>query len=118
MERFCGMPFTGAGIRDVLRFLEARGGDEPFGYLVTPNVDHVVRNWRDGGNLVRIYDDAELSLCDSRIVSLIGRLCGVRLPVVTGSDLTAILLEYLVDPYERLTIIGGSEDLIGRLARR
>ena len=118
MERFCGMPFTGAGIRDVLRFLEARGADEPFGYLVTPNVDHVVRNWRDGGDLVRIYDDAELSLCDSRIVSLIGRLCGVRLPVVTGSDLTAILLEYLVDPYERVAIIGGSEDLIGRLARR
>lgn len=118
MERFCGMPFTGAGIRDVLRFLETRRADEPFGYLVTPNVDHVVRNWRDGGDLVRIYDDAELSLCDSRIVSLIGRLCGVRLPVVTGSDLTAILLEYLIDPYERLTIIGGSEDLIGRLARR
>ena len=67
MERFCGMPFTGAGIRDVLRFLEARDADEPFGYLVTPNVDHVVRNWRGGGKFADAYEQADLSLCDSRI---------------------------------------------------
>ncbi len=118
MNRFCGMPFTGASIRDVLGYLEARSIDDPFGYIVTPNVDHVVRNWREGGQLVQIYEDADLSLCDSRIVSLIGRLCRVRLPVVTGSDLTAIILEYLVDPYERVTVIGGADETIARLARR
>ena len=112
------MPFTGAAVRDVLGYLEARSVEDRFGYIVTPNVDHVVRNWRDGGELVQVYEDADLSLCDSRIVSLIGRLCGVRLPVVTGSDLTEILLEYLVDPYERVTIIGGTEALVGRLAKR
>ena len=118
MLRFCAMPFTGAAVRDVLGFLESRSVEDRFGYIVTPNVDHVVRNWRDGGELVQVYEDADLSLCDSRIVSLIGRLCGVRLPVVTGSDLTEILLEYLVDPYERVTIIGGTEALVGRLAKR
>lgn len=65
MNRFCGMPFTGASIRDVLGYLEARSIDDPFGYIVTPNVDHVVRNWREGGQLVQIYEDADLSLCDS-----------------------------------------------------
>ena len=68
------------------RLFESRTFRDPFGYIVTPNVDHVVRNWRDGGQLIEIYDDADLSLCDSRIVGLIGKLCGVKLPVVTGSD--------------------------------
>ncbi|WP_051328698.1 WecB/TagA/CpsF family glycosyltransferase [Geminicoccus roseus] len=117
-QKFCEMPFTGVGIRDVLRYLEIRTVNDPFTYIVTPNVDHVVRNWRDKGDLVEIYEDAELSLCDSRIVSLIGRFSGVPLPVVTGSDLTAILLEYTIDPQERITIIGGSEEVVAKLARR
>lgn len=116
--RFCEMPFTGISVRDVIGFLEARTVKDPFGYVVTPNVDHVVRNWRDGGQLIEIYDDADLSLCDSRIVGLIGKLCGVTLPVVTGSDLTSILLDYLIDPDERLTIVGGSSAIVAKLARR
>lgn len=117
-QKFCEMPFTGVGVRDVLRYLEQRTINDPFTYIVTPNVDHVVRNWRDRGQLAEIYEDAELSLCDSRIVSLIGRLSGVSLPVVTGSDLTSILLEYTIDPQERITVIGGSEQVVARLARR
>ena len=42
----------------------------------------------------------------------------MKLPVVTGSDLTAILLDYLIDPGERLTIIGGSSEVVAKLARR
>ncbi|HEX2526153.1 MAG TPA: WecB/TagA/CpsF family glycosyltransferase [Geminicoccus sp.] len=117
-QKFCEMPFTGVGVRDVLRYLDMRTVNDPFTYIVTPNVDHVVRNWRDKGELVEIYEDAELSLCDSRIVSLIGRFSGVSLPVVTGSDLTAILLEYTIDPQERITIIGGSAEVVAKLARR
>lgn len=117
-QKFCEMPFTGAGIRDVLRYLELRTINDPFSYIVTPNVDHVVRNWREKGKLVEIYEDAELSLCDSRIVSLIGRFSGIALPVVTGSDLTSILLDYTIDPAERITIIGGSTTVIAKLAGR
>lgn len=117
-QRFCEMPFTGAAIRDVLRYMESRSVNDSFGYLVTPNVDHVVRNWRDGGELVEIYEAADLSLCDSRILSLIGKLCRVSLPVVTGSDLTAILFDYIIDPDERVTIIGGSNEVVAKVAQR
>lgn len=116
--RFCEMPFSAVDARETIRFLELRTATDPFGYIVTPNVDHVVRNWRGDGQLAELYDEAELSLCDSRIVGLIGRICGVRLPVVTGSDLTAILLDYVVDPHERLTIVGGAAEVVARLARR
>lgn len=112
------MPFSGISARDVIRFLETRTVNDPFGYIVTPNVDHIVRNWRSGGKIVEVYEDADLSLCDSRIVSLIARFARISLPVVTGSDLTAILLDYVVDPNERLTIIGGSPEVVARLAGR
>lgn len=117
-QRFCEMPFSGIAVRDALRYLESRTVKDPFGYVVTPNVDHVVRNWRDGGSLAAIYEDAELSLCDSRIVGLIARLVRLHLPVVTGSDLTSILLDYVIDPHERLTIVGGTAETIARLAQR
>ncbi|MGD9510287.1 MAG: WecB/TagA/CpsF family glycosyltransferase [Geminicoccaceae bacterium] len=116
--RFCEMPFSGVSVRDVIRFLETRTVNDPFGYIVTPNVDHIVRNWRSGGRIVEVYEDADLSLCDSRIVSLIARFGRISLPVVTGSDLTAILLDYVVDPDERLTVVGGSHDVVARLASR
>lgn len=116
--RFCEMPFSGISVRDVIRFLETRTVNDPFGYIVTPNVDHIVRNWRSGGRIVEVYEEADLSLCDSRIVSLIARFGRISLPVVTGSDLTAILLDYVVDPNERLTIVGGSQDVVARLASR
>ena len=116
--RFCEMPFSGVSVREVIRFLETRTVNDPFGYVVTPNVDHVVRNWRGGGKFVDAYEQADLSLCDSRIIGLIARFAGISLPVVTGSDLTAILLDYVVDPDERLTVIGGSRDVVTRLAGR
>ena len=115
---FCGMPFSAAATESVLHYLELRRSTDPFGYIVTPNVDHVVRNWRDNEALRQVYAQADLSLCDSRILAIVARLCGVRLPVITGSDLTAILFKYYLNPYERLTIIGGSAEVVAALTRR
>src|ERR671933_1677132 len=67
---FCGMPFSAVGADAVLEYLEHRRSSDPFSYVVTPNVDHVVRNWRGGGALRPIYEDADLSLCDSRILGI------------------------------------------------
>ena len=39
----------------------------PYGYIVTPNVDHIVRLKREPG-LRPLYDAAKLCLCDSRIL--------------------------------------------------
>lgn len=115
---FCGMPFSAVGAEAVLQYLEQRRSGDPFGYVVTPNVDHVVRNWREGAALRAVYADADLSLCDSRILGTVARWCGVPLPVVAGSDLTAILFELIVNPYERVTIVGGQPDVVAKLQRR
>ena len=66
----------------------ARGA---YGYVVTPNVDHVVK-LMDGRVGREVYADADLKVCDSRILSHLARLRGVDLPVYPGSDMTADLL--------------------------
>lgn len=66
----------------------ARG---PYGYVVTPNVDHMVRLL--GGRIDEaVYRGAALMVCDSRILAGLARLKSKRLSVYPGSDLTADLL--------------------------
>lgn len=85
-----------------------------FAYIVTPNVDHVVRLHRargdaDGDLLWRAYREADLCLCDSRILSLLARRSQIDLPVVAGSDLTAHLLSTPLPEGTRIALIGGNQ---------
>ena len=66
----------------------ARG---PYAYVVTPNVDHVIK-LMDGRVGADVYQGADLKICDSRILSHLARLKGKRLSVYPGSDMTADLL--------------------------
>ena len=86
------------------RILE-RDPDDPFEYVVTPNVDHVVWVHASRGRARRYYDEAWLSLCDSALLSMLSRLAGTRLPLVTGSDLVASLFARL-DPSDPLVVLG------------
>lgn len=115
--RFCGVAFSGLDIESTLRYLESRTARDPFAYIVTPNVDHVVRLWRAEAAVRDAYEDADLSLCDSRILGGIAKACGVSLPIVTGSDLTAILFRHFLGPYDRIVVIGGAPELVSRLQK-
>lgn len=88
-------------------------------YIVTPNVDHVVRIHRTGDSLRRVYAAAAVSLCDSRVLAALSfLLLGKRLTVVPGSDLTARLLG---DPRlrrRRVFVVGGGNDAARLLRAR
>ncbi len=90
MARFMTLDFTD-GDRPALlaRVIGMARGD--YSYVVTPNVDHVVK-LMDGRVARDVYARADLKICDSRILAHLARLRGVRLPVYPGSDLTADLL--------------------------
>lgn len=90
MTRFMTLEFAdGDRTQTLTRVLGmARGA---YGYVVTPNVDHVVK-LLDGRVAREIYEGADLKVCDSRILSHLAGLRGLRLPVYPGSDLTADLL--------------------------
>jgi N-acetylglucosaminyldiphosphoundecaprenol N-acetyl-beta-D-mannosaminyltransferase len=98
---FADLDAAGAAARVAERPAEA-----PFGYVVTPNADHLVRLARDPA-LAAIYRNACLSLLDSRVVAGVAAVLGLAAPrVAPGSDVTALLLTRHLRPGEPITIVG------------
>ncbi len=93
----------------VLDWIGARDALSDFAYIVTPNVDHVLRLERAGAELHETYDQAALCLCDSQVLKRIAKLLGIRLTLVRGSDLVAALFSQVLQPRDRVCLIGGGE---------
>lgn len=90
MTRFMTLDFAEEDRPALLARVATMAGG-PYGYVVTPNVDHVVK-LMDGRIEREVYDGAALKVCDSRILAHLARLRGKALAVYPGSDLTADLL--------------------------
>lgn len=117
--RFLGVDFDRLSRADVLAQLRQVTPSSPYRYLVTPNVDHVVHlNSPDQQELIPVYRDADTSVCDSRILRLLARMHRIDLPLVPGSDLTVDVLGEIVNPGDRIAVIGGSAVTISELFRR
>lgn len=113
-HKFVGAFFDHIGLADVLASIE-RGRNSPgFRYVVTPNVDHVVRLARQP-EYARFYEKAWLSLCDSMPIKLAARLKGLDLPRVTGSDLTLQLFKQVIKAGDRLTLVAPSMAVVEEL---
>jgi exopolysaccharide biosynthesis WecB/TagA/CpsF family protein len=92
-------------------------GEDRYGFVVTPNVDHLVRLHEDA-KFRHAYLDAEYVLLDSRFASLVLRfLKGVKLRVCTGSDLTATLFWKVIAPPDRILLVGGSSEQAATITR-
>ncbi len=101
-----GLDFADLGLTQAATLIASRSADSPFGYVVTPNADHLVRLSRDPG-LRMTYRNAALCLLDSRVVGGLAKALGLpAAPVVTGSDLTEHLLSKHLRPGEKITIVG------------
>src|SRR5580692_11495524 len=86
----------------------AFGGDR-FAYVVTPNVDHLIR-FHDDPAFRASYADAANILLDSRFLAHVLRVSkGIRVRVCTGSDLTAQLFRRVIAPDDRIVLIGCSD---------
>lgn len=84
-------------------------GQDRYGYVVTPNVDHLIR-LQEQPSLRPVYEAASFVTLDSRFLALLLRLVrGTRLQTCTGSDLTQQLLTRVVQPDDVLLLIGCSE---------
>ena len=83
---------------------ETRGD---FKYVVTPNVQHVVKTFDNPAALQPLYERAWRVFCDSRVLSRLARFFyGQSLPVLTGSDLTARLIARAAELHLKIAIIG------------
>lgn len=102
----------------ILRQIVDRSADAPFVYIVTPNVDHVVRLHHAHPHLRQVYRHAWATLCDSRILAKLAASDAIALPVTTGSDLTAALCRDGIDRDARIAIVGGDDGMIDALRQR
>jgi UDP-N-acetyl-D-mannosaminuronic acid transferase (WecB/TagA/CpsF family) len=101
-----GLDFADLTVAAAADAIAMRPEGAPFGYVVTPNADHLVRMSRDP-ELTAIYRSAWMRLLDSRVVAALATGCGLPVPcVATGSDLTSLLLTRHVHRGEKITIIG------------
>ncbi|WP_440958811.1 WecB/TagA/CpsF family glycosyltransferase [Oceanicaulis sp. LC35] len=100
-----------------LKRIAERPASAPFAFVVTPNVDHLVR-LQGETVLARLYAQAWLTVCDSRVLELIAELSGQEVDVTTGSDLTEALFDQVIDPSEPVVVIGGGEGVIEGLKAR
>lgn len=116
--QFIDLVFAADGSTPVLDAIARRSPHAPFAYVVTPNVDHIVRLQRSRSDLWPAYRGAWLTLCDSRILSGLARKVDLAIPVVTGSDLTAELLQNVVAPSDRIAIVGASSATVARITER
>lgn len=114
---YLGLSFDPLDEEAIAGLLRGRNADASFAYLVTPNVDHVVRLAKldRQSDEWRAYDRAAWRLCDSQVLARIAALQGVRLTVVPGSDLTARLLREIAAPGDRICLIGGEPGDVARL---
>lgn len=105
---FLGLTFARYNLSETRDWVLDRARAPGFSYVVTPNVDHMVRLHRAGNpDLWHTYREADLCLCDSRILARLARWSGLAMPVVAGSDLTASLLSEPLPPGTRVALIGG-----------
>lgn len=96
---------------DMAKFTEAAAnfGQDRYGYVVTPNADHIIR-WHENVSFREYYATANYTLLDSRFLAYMLRaIDGIQLPVCTGSDLTANLFNNVIRPDDSLVLIGGSD---------
>ncbi|PZU06240.1 WecB/TagA/CpsF family glycosyltransferase [Sphingomonas sp.] len=112
---FLGLEFDGLDTAGALDWIARRSAESPLAYVVTPNVDHMVRLPRLGRDLRRAYEEADLLLCDSQVLARLGRLAGVQLKVAPGSDLTKTLFESLLEEGDTVCLVGGKESYASRL---
>jgi N-acetylglucosaminyldiphosphoundecaprenol N-acetyl-beta-D-mannosaminyltransferase len=104
--RLLDLDFADTNAASAATLIAKRPPEAAFGYVVTPNADHLVRMHRYQ-DLQTLYANALLRLLDSRVVAEVAHTFGLPTPrVAPGSDLTALLLESHLSPTDRITIIG------------
>lgn len=113
--------FNNLSLPKAAQRITALASQPKLSYVVTPNIDHLTRI--AGANadteLMTIYEQASLSLCDSRIVDKLLRMKGKQLvEVIPGSTLTEYLFENTLSAEDRILIVGVEESEIAKLRAR
>jgi exopolysaccharide biosynthesis WecB/TagA/CpsF family protein len=85
-------------------------GTDRYGYVVTPNVDHVIRHYYDY-QFRALYAQASYVLLDSRFLAhTVGLVKRQVFRVCLGSDLTTEVLCNVIEPSDSVVLVGGTAE--------
>jgi exopolysaccharide biosynthesis WecB/TagA/CpsF family protein len=111
------LDIDGYNLEEALK-LVSTFGHERYGYVVTPNVDHVIRHHQDG-HFRSLYSQATYVLLDSRFLAhTVGLVKRQVLRVCLGSDLTTAILESVLKPMDVAVLVGGTAEQVRILRDR
>ncbi len=115
---FLGLDFTPIEPKVLFeRVVDAANRTDGFRYLITPNVDQMVRLRAQPENRI-LHDDAWANVNDSRILEILANWSRLELPACPGSDLTSRILDHAIDPAEPVVIIGCSFEVVEAVKHR
>lgn len=114
---YLGIRFDTGSVEEAARNILAETNGR-FKYVVTPNVHHIVRLLGEPAAIRPLYERAWLMFCDSRVLSGLASVSGVRIPVVTGSDLTVDLMRRGAKQGLTIAVIGPTRAACARLQDR
>ena len=107
--------YDGSNAELIAHIIEA--SNREFSYIVTPNVNHVVRLEEDP-ELRRAYANASHRICDSQVLKGLMTLLRIPVPdVIPGSDLTGELMCIAEAKRWRVTVIGSDASDIRTMRR-
>jgi exopolysaccharide biosynthesis WecB/TagA/CpsF family protein len=96
-------------LEEALRLVATFGTDR-YGYIVTPNVDHIIRHYQDS-HFRALYAQAAYVLLDSRFLAhTVGLVKRQVLRVCLGSDLTTATMESIIKPLDVAIMVGGTPE--------
>ncbi|MBV8134062.1 MAG: WecB/TagA/CpsF family glycosyltransferase [Deltaproteobacteria bacterium] len=114
---FLGYRFDTGTVEEAARNILAETHGR-FKYVVTPNVQHIVRLLEDPTSMRPLYERAWRTFCDSRVLSRLARVSRLRLPVIVGSDLTADLIARAGKQHLTVVVVGSTGAACARLQDR
>ncbi|MDP4023748.1 WecB/TagA/CpsF family glycosyltransferase [Methylobacterium sp. NEAU 140] len=102
---FLNAPFDAITRPQLIEMLAQRSTTKPLHYLVTPNVDHVVRLGEEPA-LKPYYEAAWVSVCDSKPIAVLARLLRCEgLLHLPGSTLTELLFRTVIRAGDRVALV-------------
>ncbi len=105
---------------DLTEFVDVAAGFgcDDYAYVVTPNVDHVIR-FCDDESFRTLYAEAGFVLNDSRLLSrVVNAAKGIQLRVCTGGDLTERLFSQVIKADDRIVLLGTTSEQAAQLRHR
>lgn len=115
--RFMNTWIDNLTMEEALDRIDALAAGSRPAYVVTPNVDHIVRIEHDEG-FRRVYDGADLILADGKPLIWISRL--YKTPIrekISGSDLFPRLCERAAKKGYRMFFLGAAEGVAAKAAQ-